>query len=312
MTKLKNTFGFSSSLIDAIKSVYEAKTEEAPGTEARRKIENVARPTGSRNTLAKQTEIQRKIVDEELKGNQHKLDVAAPKGKLTKADFDKLRKMRKEEVDNIEEADKTYPFNANKLAPIMVQLRSLIKFLAGSGLLKSLMREEKALYQVYMGEEFSEQSVENMLEEALELLEGRPKGSKNKSKMASAAPSPAKKTSSDDDEGEEEEAPAYKPASGKDVEHVMPQLAGAVDAGGRHITTAKGPKYVSAGTASKIHKHLMGLKAPDRAEASSKIYHMDDSHPAVKAIHADHEAAVKRGIKTPGEKRGRGRPKKNA
>ena len=31
-------------------------------------------------------------VDEELKGGQKKLDVAKPKGKLTKADFDKLRK----------------------------------------------------------------------------------------------------------------------------------------------------------------------------------------------------------------------------
>jgi hypothetical protein len=31
-------------------------------------------------------------IDEELKGNQKKLDVAKPKGKLTKADFDKLRK----------------------------------------------------------------------------------------------------------------------------------------------------------------------------------------------------------------------------
>ena len=37
-------------------------------------------------------------VDEELKGNQKKLDVAKPKGKLTKADFDKLRK--KSEIES--------------------------------------------------------------------------------------------------------------------------------------------------------------------------------------------------------------------
>lgn len=395
MSKLKNTFGFTGSLLDTIKGVYEAA--KAPGTEAREKIVNVPRKAGDENLRARQGEIQRKIVDEGLKGGQHKIDVAAPKGKLTKADFDKLRSMKssmkKEEVEEeideslmksvkrgltlwggskhlkdiqhhvknasddqlirlsrgknerpdphtprdlqtklinrelkrrygvkpglkneeveLDEADKTYPYKASQLTPIMVQLRSLIKFLSRSGVLKSLMREDYALYQVYMGEQFDADQLQSLLEEIEDLLEGRPKGSKNKSKMASAAPAPAKK-SSDDDEEEEEEAPAYKPASGKDVEHVMPQLAGAADVGGRHITTAKGPKYVSGSTATKIHKHLMGLKAPDRAEASSKIYHMDDSHPAVKAIHADHEAAVKRGVKTPGEKRGRGRPKKNA
>jgi len=35
-------------------------------------------------------------VMEELKGKQHKLDVAEPKGKLTKDDFDKLRSIKKE------------------------------------------------------------------------------------------------------------------------------------------------------------------------------------------------------------------------
>jgi hypothetical protein len=38
-------------------------------------------------------------VMEELKGKQHKLDVAEPKGKLTKDDFDKLRSMKKKDVD---------------------------------------------------------------------------------------------------------------------------------------------------------------------------------------------------------------------
>jgi hypothetical protein len=37
-------------------------------------------------------------VDEELKGGQKKLDVAEPKGKLTKADFDKLRKSKESKV----------------------------------------------------------------------------------------------------------------------------------------------------------------------------------------------------------------------
>jgi hypothetical protein len=38
------------------------------------------------------------LVVEKLKGKQHKLDVAAPKGKITKADFDKLRGAKKKEA----------------------------------------------------------------------------------------------------------------------------------------------------------------------------------------------------------------------
>ena len=48
--------------------------------------------------LAKKTP---KEVDEELKGAQHKLDVAEPKGKLTGADFKKLRKEDAEQIDEI-------------------------------------------------------------------------------------------------------------------------------------------------------------------------------------------------------------------
>ena len=50
-------------------------------------------------------------VDEDLKGGQKKLDVAAPKGKLTAADFKKLRSKKKEtkefffDDDSIEDAE---------------------------------------------------------------------------------------------------------------------------------------------------------------------------------------------------------------
>lgn len=53
MSKLKNIFGLPESLIQAASSIHEKSNE--------------------------------------LKGNQHKIDVAEPKGKITKADFDKLR-----------------------------------------------------------------------------------------------------------------------------------------------------------------------------------------------------------------------------
>ena len=43
--------------------------------------------------------------NEELHGGQHKLDVAEPKGKLTSADFKKLRSMKKEVEEDYDETD---------------------------------------------------------------------------------------------------------------------------------------------------------------------------------------------------------------
>ncbi len=44
-------------------------------------------------------------VDEELHGGQKKIDVAKPKGKITAADFEKLRSQKNEEFDDLEEAE---------------------------------------------------------------------------------------------------------------------------------------------------------------------------------------------------------------
>lgn len=44
-------------------------------------------------------------VDEELHGGQKKIDVAKPKGKITAADFEKLRSQKDEEFDDLEEAE---------------------------------------------------------------------------------------------------------------------------------------------------------------------------------------------------------------
>jgi hypothetical protein len=44
-------------------------------------------------------------MEEELHGNQDKIDVAEPKGKITKADFDKLRSMKKETDEEMEEGN---------------------------------------------------------------------------------------------------------------------------------------------------------------------------------------------------------------
>ena len=45
-----------------------------------------------------------KIMGEQLKGNQHEIDVAEPKGKITGADFAKLRTMKKEETEQVKES----------------------------------------------------------------------------------------------------------------------------------------------------------------------------------------------------------------
>jgi hypothetical protein len=44
-------------------------------------------------------------MEEELHGNQKKIDVAEPKGKITKADFDKLRSIKKESDEEMEEGN---------------------------------------------------------------------------------------------------------------------------------------------------------------------------------------------------------------
>jgi hypothetical protein len=44
-------------------------------------------------------------MEEELHGNQKKIDVAPPKGKITKADFDKLRSMKEETDEEVEEGN---------------------------------------------------------------------------------------------------------------------------------------------------------------------------------------------------------------
>lgn len=62
------------------------------------KADTKTNPDKEMSKLSKRTP---KEVDEELKGSQHKLDVAKPKGKLTGADFKKLRNEDSEQIDEI-------------------------------------------------------------------------------------------------------------------------------------------------------------------------------------------------------------------
>lgn len=205
----------------------------------------------------------------------------------------KFGKASNEEVEVEDEViaeralDKTYPFKANDFTPTMVTLRAMLRYLAATGVLKKIMKEDIELAGIFFGEEARD--------EMYAFMEA------NKSAFMIMHKDDPKKSDPDSDDHED----AYKPASGKDQPHVMNQLAGAADAGGRHIDTAKGKRYVSGSTAKKLHGALMRAKPEERAKLSSNLY--KNSHSAIEKDHAD---AVKRGIKPPAEKKGRGRPKK--
>lgn len=79
-------------------------------------------PDKEMSKLAKRTP---KEVDEELKGSQHKLDVAEPKGKLTAADFKKLRKEDAEQIDELSKSTlSSYSDKAKKSADKSYSLAS--------------------------------------------------------------------------------------------------------------------------------------------------------------------------------------------
>jgi hypothetical protein len=56
-------------------------------------------------------------LEEDLKGKQSKIDVAAPKGKITAADFKKLRSKKKETKEEDEELDEHYFFTDEDILP---------------------------------------------------------------------------------------------------------------------------------------------------------------------------------------------------
>jgi len=227
-----------------------------------------------------------------------------PTDKIDGGDLAKLRSKK-----NMSEATGTYPFRANEIAPLLAVLRTILNFLSSSSSLKKIMKEETGIDDKNIN---SLITFFEVFHEELELLEYRTKGAVGKKNRPAPAATPAAEKKSDDEEGEEDEGPAYEAASGKDQEHIMTQLKGAMDTGGRHIDTAGGKKFVSKSTAEKIHTHLMGLKAPERAQSSSDLYNLKATHPMTKHIQDDHRASLEKGIKPPSDKKGRGRPKKSA
>lgn len=309
MSKLKNIFGIPQSLIDVANEIHET-SHLSPGQK------KIAKLAGDTNTIdAKDLAALRQRHTQKSKtapeDSKEKSNMQPPHASKQKSKYPSFYTMKKEssDSDQLIEFTGTYPFKANEVAPLIATLRMILNFLASSPSLKKIMKEETNI---------DEQNIESfvnfleILSEEMELLEYRTKGAVGKKKAAAAASSAPAPKKSDDEEGEEDEGPAYEAASGKDQEHIMTQLKGAMDdeRGGRHIDTSSGKKYVTKSTASKIHSHLMGLKAPERAQSSSDLYNLKATHPMTKHIHDDHRASLEKGIKAPSEKKGRGRPKK--
>ena len=382
MSNLKNTYGFSSSLLDTIRNVHETSKEEVESVDEAMKEKEVATryykstPEGkseARNkskastrlkTIAdklKQRYGESKKTNEEVELDEisratkasytkkaaddlyvrtythaarQAVKTHAPerskehqKSQYTSGHYDKwqsdpvkirnrltgIHRAAKEEVE-LDEADHTYPFKANQLAPLVVQLRALLNFLSKSGALKKSMREHAELVEAYIGEEITEEQLEEMISFVDDLMEGRPKGSKNKSKMASASKPEARA-----EKGESEEDEDYEdvhPAASRDGRHIIPELnAAAGDKKGASVQTSGGQRHVSQHVAGKMVSHLMSLKPAERGEHSAHIF--NGSVPKVKTLnHVKTNVLIKQmGSEKKigsdaGVKRGRGRPKK--
>jgi len=393
MSNLKNTYGFSASLLDAIRSVHETSNQDveqideiskkakqrylgtAVGDLATRAYKHGFKTAGAykrtdseiaaaeRNIKNRQAGIHRATQEEVDLDEADQIDEISNKAKAkylgravgdltlrsqehgfhTGANFygkrthpphdyaDAKRKIKnrqvgiyhatkniaKEEVD-LDEADHTYPFKANQLAPLVVQLRSLLNFLSKSGALKKSMREHAELVEAYIGEEITEEQLEEMISFVDDLMEGRPKGSKNKSKMASA-PKHNEKAEKHSEKGESSEDEDYEdthPPASRDGRHILPELhAAAGDKTGANVQTSGGQRHVSQHVAGKMVSHLMSLKPTERGEHSAHIF--NGSVPKVKTLnHVKTNVLIKQmGSEKKigsdaGVKRGRGRPKK--
>jgi len=311
MSNLKNTYGFSQSLLDAIRSVQENA----------------------------------------LKGNQSKID-ANKNGKIDAEDFKKLRAMKKEEVEQIDE-EKTQLKTCNKatmyqhgngdysierpdgkvlhygtkgsatklwnqlyapgikeeveldeaqnLIPLISQLKALLSWIVSSGAIRKFAKEEADVVGM------------------LELLEYRTKGAVGKKNRPTASKESGESHSETGEtkkqEHDEDMPDAYARAS-RDGRHVIPELSDAAqDKEGGTMQSSNGERPVSQKVAQLFHDHLMKMKPAERAEHSAHIF--NGKVPNVKTLNHIKTARLisqmgpeKKIGSDEGVKRGRGRPKK--
>lgn len=211
----------------------------------------------------------------------------------------------------VEKADKTYPFKANQLAPLVVQLRSILNFLSKSGLLNRAMKENRELFDVYVDSEITNIHLDEMIKFVDTLVEGRPKGSTNKNKIVpnSMPNSENPKVDGDDDDDDDD---AYPPASrpGGD-RHVMTALRRALDTNGGEIETQNGSRKVTHEHALAVIQHLQSLPPADRADHSAILF---GSKPNPEITPKQKKMAeLMKGFsdEVPDNKKGRGRPKQS-
>lgn len=173
----------------------------------------------------------------------------------------------------LDEVDKTYPFKANQLAPLVVQLRSILNFLSKSGVLGKMMRENRELFDVYVDSEITDTRLDEMIKFVDTLVEGRPKGSKNNKMPKSMSNSEKPKKSENPEEDDDEQDDAYSPASRSGGEHVMAHLWSASDLpSGGDIQTQKGSRKVSQDLAKQFLDHFVKLKPEQRANHSAFLF----------------------------------------
>jgi hypothetical protein len=357
MSNLKNTYGFSTSLLDAIRSVHETthETDDKISKESKLSKEKLEKDKARASAYRMSpSTYDSPIIKFNKPSLMNKEETEMPKAKTQikstnkvtmykhdNGDYSIVRKLggkvvhygtkdsatklynqlyapsMKEEV-KLNEADQTYPFKANQLAPLAVQLRSLLNFLMKSGSLKQAMREHPELVEAYIGKEITEEQLEEIISFVDDLMEGRPKGAKNKSKMMSA-PNYNKKTepskATDDPEEDEDYEDTHKAAS-RDGRHILPELhAARENKSGASVQTSGGQRHVSQHVATKMAAHLMSLKPFERGEHSAHIF--SGSVPKVTTLnHVKTNVLIKQmgSEKKIGSssdvKRGRGRPKK--
>jgi len=131
MSKLKNTYGFSDEILKTIQDIHVNEASLSPK--------------------------QKKIA--QLAGNPEKIEAED----LTKLRTKHKHKHKHKPVQEARTAlDKTYPYGANDMATLAVQIRALLNFLSRSGVLKKAMREHTELVEVYIGQEVTEDDVKAM------------------------------------------------------------------------------------------------------------------------------------------------------
>jgi hypothetical protein len=111
-------------------------------------------------------------MEEELHGNQNKIDVAEPKGKITGADFKKLRSMKKETDEEMEEG--------NAFTKELKQTKKGEKFkLGGKTYTDTSDLEESYTYSITFGKDvlkLTEEELVSMIEELVLEEKGKSKG----------------------------------------------------------------------------------------------------------------------------------------